>query len=207
MALFDFKNKFRTLIAPYLVSIKSDIASSGGGGGSYVPNKIITQNWSDNVLLNNTTAVKIKSFPQVTIQAGKKIALEIGLIVRDSQISWGGLILNINCNVNGLGWKNLGNTGYNGGAMASSTYIIEKRFSKYYFDFITEYSLDPLLPYTVEFELYGATFMGSVEVNEIGDVNTESKSLNTRGVVENWNKLQNFSNLTILEIDNLIDNT
>ena len=139
-------------------------------------------------------------FPEVTIQAGKKVKIDIYVPTRDNTNSWGGLYVNINAKVNGT-WYNLGNTGYDGGVMSNSATSIHALNHEMLLDFITNLNLPNDQPYTLQFELTARSYNGTTYVNQSHDINRTGSNLGSRGSLQTWASDQNYCHIVIQEKD------
>jgi hypothetical protein len=163
-------------------------------------NKAYVQTYATAETFDNVTARVLNLFPQVTIQAGKQVKLEIYVPTRTDSDSWGGLYVNVNANVNGT-WYNLGNVGFDGGVMHRDTASIHAFNHEMLLDFIGNLGLNSALPYTVQFELTAMSSNGITVVNGLRNTNRTINGLGSRGAVQTWVADQNFTHLIITEID------
>jgi len=163
-------------------------------------NKSYVQVFKGNKTFGNGNAVLLNLFPEVTIQAGKKVKIDIYVPTRDNTNSWGGLYVNINARVNGT-WYNLGNTGYDGGVMNYSATSIHALNHEMLLDFIANLGLPVDQPYTLQFELTARSYNGTTYVNRSHDINRTANNLGNRGVLQSWASDQNYCHIIIEEKD------
>ena len=120
---------------------------------------------------------------------------------RDNTTSWGGLYININVRVNGGTWYNLGNSGYDGGVMANSSNDIATSHHHKYLDFIGNAGVSASSTYTVQFEVTCRSYNGTTTVNGSHDINRTASNLGNRGSLKTWASNQNYTTLTLTEVD------
>ena len=161
-------------------------------------NKSYVQTFTRNKSFNSGNAALLNRFPQLTIQANKKVKINIYVPTRNDSNSWGGLYVNLNARVNGT-WYNLGNTGYDGGVMSSGSTAIHNLNYEMLLDFITNLNLPSNQAYTVQFELTARSYNGTTYVNSSHDINKTSSSLGSRGSLQSWASNQNYCHLIIEE--------
>ncbi len=175
--------------------------SIGTDGALYKSkNKSYVYTYKTTKTYTNGNAQLLNLFPQVTIQPNKDVYFKLYVPTRSNTTSWGGLYVNVNVNVNGT-WYNLGNTGYDGGVMASSALNIHALNHEMLLDFITNIGLPVDQPYTVQFELTARSYNGTTTVNGSHDINRTSNSLGSRGAVQTWASDQNYTHIIIIEKD------
>ncbi len=165
-----------------------------------IANKSYVQVFKGNKSFGSGNAVLLNLFPQVTIQAGKKVKIDLYVPTRDNSNSWGGLYVNINAKVNGT-WYNLGNTGYDGGVMHYSAQSIHALNHEMLLDFITNLNLPEDQPYTLQFELRARSYDGTTYVNRSHDINRIANNLGNRGALQTWASDQNYCHIIIEEKD------
>lgn len=163
-------------------------------------NKSYVQVFKGNKTFGSGNATLLNLFPQVTIQPGKKVKIDLYVPTRDNTSSWGGLYVNINARVNGT-WYNLGNTGYDGGVMHSSATSIHALNHEMLLDFITNLGLPDDQPYTLQFELRARSYNGTTYVNQNHDINKTGNNLGNRGALQAWASDQNYCHIIIEEKD------
>ncbi|MFK5971969.1 MAG: hypothetical protein QM485_01695 [Flavobacteriaceae bacterium] len=163
-------------------------------------NKSYVQVYKTNRSFGSGNAIVLNLFPQVTIQAGKKVKIDLYVPTRDTTNSWGGLYVNINVKVNGT-WYNLGNTGYDGGVMNNSATSIHALNHEMLLDFITNLSLPVDQSYTLQFELTARSYNGTTYVNQSHDINKTGNNLGSRGALQTWASNQNYCHIIIVETD------
>jgi len=161
-------------------------------------NKSYVQTFKGNKSFGNGNAVLLNLFPEVTIQANKKIKLSIYVPTRHDGYDWGGLYININARVNGT-WYNLGNCGYDGNAMQSGASSINSYSNTVLLDFIGNLTLSQNTSYTVQFELTARSYSGTTRVNQNHDINRTANNLNSRGALQTWASDQNYCHIIIEE--------
>ena len=165
-----------------------------------ITNKSYVQTFKGSKSFGSGNAVLLNLFPQVTIQAGKKVKIDLYVPTRDNTNSWGGLYVNINARVNGT-WYNLGNTGYDGGVMHYSSQSIHALNHEMLLDFITNLNLPDDQPYTLQFELRARSYGGTTYVNRSHDINRTANNLGSRGALQAWASDQNYCHIIIEEKD------
>lgn len=167
---------------------------------SQLVNKSYVQTYKGGKNFGNGNATLLNLFPEVTIQAGKKVKIYLYVPTRNNTSSWGGLYVNINAKVNGT-WYNLGNTGYDGGVMHSSATSIHALNHEMLLDFITNLNLPANQPYTLQFELTARSYNGTTYVNHSHDINRTANNLGSRGGLQTWASDQNYCHIIIEEKD------
>lgn len=167
---------------------------------NFSTNKSYIQVYKGNRSFTNGNAVLLNRFPQVTIQPGKKVKMTLYVPTRNDSNNWGGLYVNVNVRVNGT-WYNLGNTGYDGGAMQYSARSIHALNHEMLLDFITNLGLPSNQPYTIQFELRARSYNGTTHVNRSHDINRTANNLGIRGALQAWASNQNFCHIIIEEKD------
>ncbi len=165
-----------------------------------LPNKSYVQVYKGSKTFGSGNATLLNLFPEVTIQPNKKVLLHVYVPTRSTTNSWGGLYVNINAKVNGT-WYNLGNTGYDGGAMSYGSTDIHALNHELLLDFITNLNLPANAPYTLQFELTARSYNGSTYVNLSHDINRTVNNLGSRGALQKWASDQNYCHLIIIEKD------
>ncbi len=163
-------------------------------------NKSYVQVFKGNRSFGSGNARLLNLFPEVTIQAGKKVKIDLYVPTRDNTNSWGGLYVNINAKVNGT-WYNLGNTGYDGGVMHYSAQSIHALNHEMLLDLITNLNLPKDQPYTLQFELTARAYNGTTYVNQSHDINRTANNLSNRGALQTWASDQNYCHIIIEEKD------
>jgi len=159
------------------------------------------QTFEDTVVCNKNSTTLINTFDLITIQPNKKVSLDFNLPVRCDSLYWGGLYINLNIKINDT-WYNLGNGGHEGSVMAYSAKTIDRYDRHFLFDFISVLGLPDDQPFTMQVELVGLSFDSNVEINGSHEINIDkSGKLTTRGEVHPILGKQNFSTLTIEEMD------
>ncbi|WP_298479080.1 hypothetical protein [uncultured Maribacter sp.] len=167
---------------------------------TFSSNKSYVQVYKGNKTFTNGNATLLNLFPEVTIQAGKKIKMTLYVPTRDNTNHWGGLYVNVNVRVNGT-WYNLGNTGYDGGVMSYSAQSIHALNHEMLLDFITNLGLPEDQTYTLQFELRARSYNGTTSVNRSHDINRTANNLNVRGGLQTWASDQNYCHIIIEEKD------
>ncbi|MEM9144162.1 MAG: hypothetical protein AAGA86_14325 [Bacteroidota bacterium] len=147
---------------------------------SRLSNKSYVQTFTQNKVFDNGDAQLLNLFPQLTIQPNKKVKLTMYIPTRADTRNWGGLFVNVNVNVNGT-WYNLGNTGFDSGAMNNGAGIIHALNHQMLLDFVQHLNLDPNLPYTIQFELTARSHTDATYVNQGHRMNDTSNNLGSRG--------------------------
>ena len=183
-------------------------ASSFTGDGSqltgisspYTPCKSYKFNHTTTSTCGTGNAVVIKQFPAQTIQAGKNVDMYLRLPARNDSTSWGGLYVQINVQVNGGTWYNLGNSGYDGNVMEYGQSISTSHHHKL-LDFIANAGVSSSSSYTVSFEVTGRSYSGTTTINGSHDINKTTSGLNSRGGVALWGANDNFTTLILREVD------
>lgn len=160
------------------------------------------QTFSSTVNVSTTTKT-IKLFPEIVIQAGKAVKLDIRVPTRHSGNDWGGLYINLNVKVNDT-WYNLGNCGYDGNAMYYGAQSIATYTETKLLDFIKNLSLPKNSSYKVQFELTGKSFTGTTIINGSHSINSTANGLGGRGALQAWGSNQNYTTLIISEVDSNI---
>ncbi|MEE9362880.1 MAG: hypothetical protein V3U92_09820 [Cellulophaga sp.] len=200
----DINGKLRVRNIPTGTNTDRILTTDANGNirktNSPVINKSYVQVYTNSKSFGSGNATLINLFPQVTIQAGKKVRIDIYVPTRSTTNNWGGLYVNINARVNGT-WYNLGNTGYDGGAMAYSAQSIHALNHEMLLDFIANLSLPVDQSYTLQFELTARSYNGTTYVNRSHDINRTANNLGSRGALQTWASNQNYCHIIIEEKD------
>ena len=162
-------------------------------------NKSYVQSYTEERDFGSGDASILKTFDEVTIQKGKDIELNIFVPTRSNAgDDWGGLYINTNICVNG-DWYNLGNAGYDGGAMVDDASIIHNFTQNRIFKLCSELGLTDA--YTLQVELTCRSYNSTTYVNKDHDLNRTANNLDSRGALADWAKGMNYTTITIREID------
>ena len=181
-----------------LFNVGGDVGEGAQSAAS--KNKTYVQTFKTTKNFGNGDASLLNLFPEVTIQAGKQVRLDVRIPTRSESTNWGGLYVNVNAKVNGV-WYNLGNTGHDGGVMHYSATSIHALNHQMILDFIGNLGLDENQEYTLQFELTARSYNYTTIVNGSHDINGTGFLLGSRGELQTWASDQNFTHLIITEID------
>ncbi len=198
----NYTNENNTITTLKLISSDTNNAIElGSDKGAFKRiNKSYVQTFKTSTTLTSGNAIVLHVFPEITIQANKKVYFKLYVPTRETSDAWNGVYVNVNVKVNGT-WYNLGNTGYDGGAMSYSARSIHALNHEMLLDFITHLNLPEDQDYTIQFELMAKTYGSTMYINRSHAVNYASYGLNSRGNVQSWASDQNFCHIIIQEKD------
>lgn len=160
------------------------------------PNRVHVQTHTSSGTLS-TTAITIKQFPVVHIQAGKTVIVNFEAPIYSPSL--GGICANLSVKVNGQTWYNLGNYGYTSDKLSNGVRTIGLIRQTMVLDLVSGLGLDPLAPYNLQFHVAGRSYSNAGYINAYQVVNNRSSG--GRGTDNIAIMNQSYMRLIVQEMD------
>jgi len=153
-----------------------------------------------------TTPTALVLYPQMTIQAGKLLHVDLHVPIHNVNTSWGGAYINLSVNVTGKGvndkWYDLGTTGTNSDirTIGKNTIYMHRQTKVIDLPGWLGLGYEPADLYIVKFLVTASSHYGTFDVNKSCNINEDIMGKTAVSVSRPEDIKQNFMRLIVQEM-------
>jgi len=149
----------------------------------------------------DTTPSAVRLFPEMTIQAGKLLHVDLHVPIHNINTSWGGAYINLSVAVNGK-WYDLGTTGTNSDIRTTGKNTIYMHRQTKVIDLPGWLGLgyEPTDLYTVKFLVTASSHYGTFDINKSCFINDDILTKTATTINKPEPMKQNFMRLIVREM-------